>query len=765
MNNVTKLCMGCMEEINDNVAICPYCGWNESTAHQESYYLSPGTIIGGKYIVGKVLSYQNFTVKYIGMDAEHNRKVMISEYLPSDFSTRSDKESEITIYSGDALEQFNQGLMNFLNEGNVIQQFGSLSGIATVYDCIAENSTGYVISEYLEGDSLKQILDSGKRYQPKDAVKLISSILQGLHQIHKKGIFHCDISPETIFITKDGKSKLMDFGATKYVTTLNSKSLAIILKQGYAPEEQYRSKGERGAWTDVYALAAVMYRMITGKVPQESIERALDDRLEVPSKIGITISPSVENALVNALNIYQNERTATAENFRRELNSSSTKRIKVKKRKKETGKTPVWIKIMAAMVACAVIAGGTFVVKNMNKNSQGTGKSAEPLQYKLGETKLTELQDYWNNNLESNFDDYIDIEYRYVSDRSWDDVVMELTDESESGCMSNGTAADTIKAEITKSADHNLAKLVVASTKYYTFQPEWYERMPSPVVSGTITYDQKAYPGTEAIPGDDRSKPYGVIRTIQVGENTVYDAQAQKEESSKKHIDALRKLSLEEAVITIYTGEYFIYDNKKHYKENDFIGKNIDAIKFVRVHSAGKANEKKTDSPKALSTESIKLLCQDGYYCFNRTLKQGMIISVLSDQLKKGQGYNGIKDNGKLFKLASGSISTGITLQQLQNQGFTISNIKSFSGNLSQYIVTNVKIADKNSKKDQQLTVKGVEYFTKSVPVTVTAEKKVTSPKKESYSNTESSQNQNQNTSEQNKDTKTNQNDLNNLTD
>ena len=155
-------------------------------------------------------------------------------------------------------------------------------------------------------------------------------------------IVHCDISPETIMITNSGDIKLTDFGATRYVTTANSKSLSIILKRGFAPEEQYRSKGVRGPWTDVYALGAVMYYMITGTVPQESVERALSDDLKEPSKLGILIPKNMENALMNALNVYQKDRTPSAEAFLAELNSREVKRIKVKQQKNKTGKIPVW---------------------------------------------------------------------------------------------------------------------------------------------------------------------------------------------------------------------------------------------------------------------------------------------------------------------------------------------------------------------------------------------------------------------------------------
>ncbi len=371
-----KLCMGCMSEIEDRFTTCPYCGFNEAALQQESYYLAPGTVVGGKYIVGKVLCYGGHTVSYLGMDAEVNRKVIVKEYLPSDFSTRSEGEQEVTIYSGDAKTQFEQGLTSFLNEANKLQSLGSMEGIARVYDCVSENDTGYVIGEYVEGRTLKEILASGKQYGTKEAVPLLSPILRALERVHAMHIIHCDISPETIMVADTGDAKLVDFGATRYVTTANSKSLAIILKQGYAPEEQYRSSGNRGSWTDVYAVAAVMYRMITGRTPQESVERALVDELKEPSKLGVSIPVNVENALMNALNVYQKERTATAGAFLQELNAPSVKRIKVAKKKKETGKFPIWAKGLVAALLCVAIVGGFMVYRGMDAGSGYSEKSA-----------------------------------------------------------------------------------------------------------------------------------------------------------------------------------------------------------------------------------------------------------------------------------------------------------------------------------------------------------------------------------------------------
>lgn len=388
-----KLCMGCMNEIEDHLSTCPYCGFNETALRQESYYLDPGTIIGGKYIVGRVLSYGGHTVSYMGMDAEKNRKVIVKEYLPSDFSTRSEGEKEVTIYSGDGQQQFEQGLTNFLNEANRIQHLQNINGIAKVYDCISENETGYVISEYVEGHTLKEILENGKRYSAEEAANFIRKILQGLVEVHRMDIVHCDISPETIMITNSGDIKLTDFGATRYVTTANSKSLSIILKRGFAPEEQYRSKGVRGPWTDVYALGAVMYYMITGTIPQESVERALSDDLKEPSKLGISIPKNIENALMNALNVYQKDRTPSAEAFLAELNSREVKRIKVKHQKNKIGKIPVWAKALVAGLACVVVAGGVYIVRNTRNSSTAISADTIVMADLTGKTE-EEVQNY-----------------------------------------------------------------------------------------------------------------------------------------------------------------------------------------------------------------------------------------------------------------------------------------------------------------------------------------------------------------------------------
>ena len=355
------LCLGCMEEMEDSCEVCPKCGYHKDTPVQQGYYLIPGTILHQRYIVGKVLGYGGFGVTYIGWDAQLNRKLAIKEYLPSDFSTRSYGETRLTVFSGDAMEQFRAGLRSFIDEAKRLAKFKSTPGIVSIYDSFIENDTGYIIMEFLDGMTVKEVLKQRKQMYYEEALAIITEVLKGLEKVHAEGIIHRDIAPDNIFITKEGQVKLIDFGAARYASSFHSRSLSVILKPGYAPEEQYRSHGEQGPWTDVYGIGATFYKMLTGITPTESIERSVKDNLQPPSKLGVAIQESQENTLMNSLNIKKEDRIQSATEYLSALGRDDVVRNKIKQENANVKHFPKWLIATMAGLGIVLIGTGTLL--------------------------------------------------------------------------------------------------------------------------------------------------------------------------------------------------------------------------------------------------------------------------------------------------------------------------------------------------------------------------------------------------------------------
>lgn len=353
-------CLGCMKEYKEEYQVCPFCGYEVGTPPKEAYHMVPGTLLAGRYTIGKVLGFGGFGVTYIGYDTVLNRKVAIKEYLPSEFSTRVPGQIEVTTYEGERTEQFASGLGKFLEEAAMLAKLQTANGVVQIYNSFKENATAYIVMEYLEGKTLKSYLEEKEKLSVEEAKDILHPIVIALKDVHELGILHRDIAPDNIFLTNDGKVKLLDFGASRFATTSHSKSLSVIIKQGYAPVEQYRSRGDQGTWTDVYSLAATFYKMVTGITPEDAMERVEKEELKKPSKLGIDIPKNVENAIMNALNIKIEDRTQNVEIFEKELYRDEKVKLHfVHLKKADVGKMPLWAKIS---ISAASLAVGIFAV-------------------------------------------------------------------------------------------------------------------------------------------------------------------------------------------------------------------------------------------------------------------------------------------------------------------------------------------------------------------------------------------------------------------
>lgn len=409
-------CFGCMAQLEDGQESgrCPHCGYIAGTRAESSLHMQPGTVLTGRYLIGRVIGYGGFGVTYIGWDNVLQQRVAIKEYLPSEFATRAVGQSHITIFGGNKAEQFADGMTKFIDEAKRLVRFQSEPGIVRVYDSFEANNTAYIIMEYLDGETLTALLEREKRLPVDRAVGMLTPVIQSLQTVHQEGIIHRDIAPDNIMITRDGQVKLIDFGAARYATTSHSRSLTVIIKPGYSPEEQYRSRGDQGPHTDVYALSAVLYRMVTGVTPPDALERRAlletgkKDTLTPPSK-HCKLSKNLENAILNGMNVRIEDRTPTAEAFLAQLTSKTqVQRVMGKIKAIDLVKWPLWAKIVlpvsgaAAAVLLALLLTGRIgfdnnlitaltLGENMARVPSVVNCSVETAQSRLEERELTAM--------------------------------------------------------------------------------------------------------------------------------------------------------------------------------------------------------------------------------------------------------------------------------------------------------------------------------------------------------------------------------------
>lgn len=313
-----------MKEVDkENAGQCSHCGYDFLETKEIHHQLKPYTILAGKYLVGDVLGEGGFGITYIGYDLNLEIRVAIKEFFPNGYATRESKNTSVlTVYAGKNIDIVYKWRDNFLKEARSLAKCANLSGVVGVKDFFQENNTAYIVQEFLEGQTLKEYCkERGGKLPVEQLLSALEPVILALEEVHKEGLIHRDISPDNIMLLRGGQMKLLDFGAARDFTQEGDKSLSVLLKPGYAPEEQYRTKGNQGPWSDIYALAGTIYKCITGVTPPESMERMRKDELQRPSALGVSISPTVEKVLLKAMEVYAENRYQTIEEFHRDLYS------------------------------------------------------------------------------------------------------------------------------------------------------------------------------------------------------------------------------------------------------------------------------------------------------------------------------------------------------------------------------------------------------------------------------------------------------------
>ena len=372
-----KICFGCFEQYDDSFNICPHCGYAEGTEPELATYMRPGAILNERYVIGRALGHGGFSVTYLAWDALLLHKVAIKEYLPSEYATRRPGESRLTVFTGKEGEYFQFGKEKFLDEAKRLSAFQDEEGIVHVYDCFSANETAYLVMEYLDGITLSEYLKKESavspqgRIAPEKAIAMLTPIMLSLQRVHDSGMIHRDIAPDNIMVLKDGGVRLIDFGAARHAVHDCGKSMTVIIKDGYSPEEQYNSHGVQGPAADVYALSATLYQMMTGVTPPGAIERGeylqqhKRDLLPPPSKYNKAITKAQETALLNGMALHTQERTQSVAELYEELTAQTpARRVQETIRKRGSFSWPLWAKIAAGVLTAAIAAGGVLLYLN-----------------------------------------------------------------------------------------------------------------------------------------------------------------------------------------------------------------------------------------------------------------------------------------------------------------------------------------------------------------------------------------------------------------
>ena len=224
----------------------------------------------------------------VGLEA----KLAVKEYMPNGVAGRASGDSKVLAYSDQTKPEFDWGLDRFLEEARTLKKFSKYPGIVSVDTIFRDNGTAYLVMEYLDGWTFEDFVKRrGGKIAWETALRIMLPVLDALATVHAEGILHRDISPDNIYLTRAGHVKLIDFGAARNALGQKSRNLSIILKEGYAPEEQSRASGIQGPWTDVYATAATLYYAATGKIPQPALDRQAEDKVQWPSALGVEVDP------------------------------------------------------------------------------------------------------------------------------------------------------------------------------------------------------------------------------------------------------------------------------------------------------------------------------------------------------------------------------------------------------------------------------------------------------------------------------------------
>ncbi len=362
-----KKCFSCFKECDESLHICPFCGDKLTDEPKEPIHLQPGTVLAERYIIGRAVGSGGFGIIYNAWDTKLDITVAVKEFFATRLVTRAAKTKEVIINKKSQAE-FEYRKARFLAEARNMAKFGSHKSIPNVFEFFEENGTAYIVMELLHGIGMNTYLREHKKADIDFTVMVANEVGNALKSMHDIGIIHRDVAPDNIYINSDKELsiKLLDLGAAK-LADAEEDVIDIILKPGYSPVEQYDNTMNIGPWTDIYALGASLYVMLTGIKPDESTNRKIEDTLVPPHEIDPQIPENISNTVMKAMSIDRHMRFKNIPEFLKALNGEK-KVVSLEKEKKQR-RNKRFISVAATLLAAVIMGTAVYNVYNSKKSA------------------------------------------------------------------------------------------------------------------------------------------------------------------------------------------------------------------------------------------------------------------------------------------------------------------------------------------------------------------------------------------------------------
>ncbi len=414
-----SLCIGCMSEIGKDV-ICPHCGFDNSRT-QSAPFLPYGAVLDKRYVVGKNIETNGESTLYIGFDRETSKKILIREFLPAGYYTRTENTVRIDIEPSKR-EMFDRLMSDFEQFFSFLSTLRDMSAMNVITDIFRANSTCYVVEEYEDLISFEEYVSRNNgQLEWEVARPLFMPVISLLEALHKNGYGHYAISPANLYITASGKALLLGFA------TINERRRGTPLKSqlftGCAAPEQYESNFPIDNITDIYGFTATLFYALTGSLPASAKERLNDGALLMSTGTVKRLPPHVVSALANGLQVKREERiidfvdlrsqlsvAPTVKAIQEEISRTASMANSIKPKKNNFGMSPVSVGIIVTVVASLLFLWiGMLIVDNTVTKPSELPEDTEP---SIEETMPTIIDEDWTGPTLGN---YVGADYETVS--------------------------------------------------------------------------------------------------------------------------------------------------------------------------------------------------------------------------------------------------------------------------------------------------------------------------------------------------------------